>query len=103
MSGDQSEVYQRECLDVNSQNFSEIIKKRIHIVGEGPGPKPRARNREETLLSGYMRKRGCILCLFNRADANMSIYKNRNTNSQNFGNTCEAPGTAVNSFRTDLI
>lgn len=37
MTGDQSQVYQRECLDVNSQDFSEILKKRIHIVDDGPG------------------------------------------------------------------
>lgn len=55
--------------------FLRKLKKRIHIVDEGPGPKLRARNREETLLSGYMRKSWCILFLFHRADANMNTCK----------------------------
>jgi len=72
VTGDQSQVYQRECLDVNSQDFSEIFKKRIHIVDEGPGPELRERNGKETLLSGYMRKPWCILFLFNNANANIT-------------------------------
>lgn len=83
--------------------FLRNLKKENTHCGWGARPKLRARNREETLPPGYMRNPGCILSLFNRAKGNRNINKNRKTNSQNFGNTSEAPGTAVNSVRPHLI
>lgn len=70
-------------------------KERTHIMGEGLGPELRARNGEEILLSCYIRKQRCILCIFNRTNANMNTNMNRNTNSQDLRNACDVLGTTV--------